>query len=339
MQPRVVIRGPELQPIDQSLASEFPSKPSDFLPDSKDELLEDLSRGTPNRETSMPLGLKYENSESPAPGRRLGSSSNAKSVAAGTSAMFYGSIAHYEGDRLDRHGSSHSIRVLDLQGQTNDRAAGSSGTNGAKAVGENEQDYEDADEEDGADDDSEDGDVANEDDEITDRDAGGIWTHDEPFVDSLAGTLHFLAPECLERQGSSKSDYWSLGVLIFRLCTGTFPFKHGTQGELLHRIRRGYIRWHKLPQSLPYRLLDLIRGLLERDPNKRYGGEQLRRHPFLQDKTYNQMPLSEQLLFSTPGPMRMPWQQLISRTGSIPSFRDDRHAINTIRHVRLQLRA
>jgi len=39
-------------------------------------------------------------------------------------------------------------------------------------------------------------DLAEED--VVDPEAAGIWAHDEPFVDSVAGTLHFLAPECLE---------------------------------------------------------------------------------------------------------------------------------------------
>jgi len=114
-----------------------------------------------------------------------------------------------------------------------------------------------------------------------DSEAAGIWVKDEPFVDSVAGTLHFLAPECLEHRGSASSDYWSLGVLMFRLCTGEYPFEHGTHGQLLGRIRRGMIRWHLLPQNLPPGIVDLIRGLLERDPNKRYGAEALASHSFL----------------------------------------------------------
>jgi len=52
-----------------------------------------------------------------------------------------------------------------------------------------------------------------------------IWVKDEAFIDSVAGTVHFLAPECLERAGTEKSDYWSMGVILFRLSCGYFPHK------------------------------------------------------------------------------------------------------------------
>jgi len=69
--------------------------------------------------------------------------------------------------------------------------------------------------------------VENEED---DPEAAGIWAEDEPFAGNPAGTLHLLAPECLHHHGTTASDYWSLGVMIFRLCSGCYPFQHGTHG-------------------------------------------------------------------------------------------------------------
>jgi len=128
-------------------------------------------------------------------------------------------------------------------------------------------------------------------------------------------------------------------VLLFRLCTGTFPFQHGTQGELLHRIRHGYIRWRKIPQNLPRRLLDLIRGLLERDPQKRYGAEELRVHPFLTDLLPANSKISIADLFGGCGPLVDPGEHLISRNRNLPPYQDDRQAINSIRQARIQMRS
>jgi len=162
-------------------------------------------------------------------------------------------------------------------------------------------------------------------------------------VDDVAGTLHFLAPECLEHRGSTKSDYWSLGVILFRLCTGTFPHQHGTHGQLLHRIRHGYIRWRKLPQNLPYLLLDLIRGLLERDPEKRYGAKQLRVHPFLSSGANGwkgqSCAMESEQLYSAVGPLRDPRSHIIRRQDdAFPPHKADRQAVMTIVQARKDLR-
>jgi len=60
-------------------------------------------------------------------------------------------------------------------------------------------------------------------DEEYDRDAGEIWVKDAPFVGAPAGTLHFLAPECLQHRGTGASDYWALGAILFRAASGELP--------------------------------------------------------------------------------------------------------------------
>lgn len=44
------------------------------------------------------------------------------------------------------------------------------------------------------------------------------------------GTSNYIAPEIIQREGyyGKPADIWSLGILIFKMTTGGFPFKYYT---------------------------------------------------------------------------------------------------------------
>jgi len=44
----------------------------------------------------------------------------------------------------------------------------------------------------------------------------------------MIGTPYFLAPEALGGKSSMEGDLWSLGVLIFVLLSGSYPFSGDT---------------------------------------------------------------------------------------------------------------
>jgi ribosomal protein S6 kinase alpha-5 len=80
-------------------------------------------------------------------------------------------------------------------------------------------------------------------------------------------------------------DWWSLGVLTFELLTGTSPFSsensnENTQSQVSQRILKNEPR---IPSRLSSDVRDLIRRLLEKNPQKRLGArgvEEIKKHKF-----------------------------------------------------------
>jgi len=59
---------------------------------------------------------------------------------------------------------------------------------------------------------------------ITDFGTASYYKESEPFT-SQCGTRQFWAPELLEKKYGMKVDVWALGVLMYGLVTGRFPFR------------------------------------------------------------------------------------------------------------------
>eukprot|EP00755_Sulcionema_specki_P025654 Sspe_Gene.15774::Locus_5498_Transcript_1_1_Confidence_1.000_Length_2469::g.15774::m.15774/K13302/SGK1; serum/glucocorticoid-regulated kinase 1 len=93
------------------------------------------------------------------------------------------------------------------------------------------------------------------------------------------GTLPYMAPEILKQgpQGYSyEVDWWALGVLLFLMLTGCYPFWHTEPKESVRQILYREI----LPDNFPPRprlsreARDLVCWLLQKDPAKRLSSHQ-----------------------------------------------------------------
>jgi len=90
--------------------------------------------------------------------------------------------------------------------------------------------------------------------------------------------------------------------------------------------------------------MDLIRGLLERDPDKRYGFEQLRSHPYLAQGsmwwTSDIASSKAQRLFRSASPLLASTKHVISRSPmTFPLHDSDRDAIMQVMQARQVIRA
>ena len=87
--------------------------------------------------------------------------------------------------------------------------------------------------------------------------------------DSGAGTTAYMAPELLQgNPADTRSDIWSLGVLLFELAAGKLPFQGRTKFDLATHILR------EAPAALPTHVTPGLRAVimrcLSKDPDKRY---------------------------------------------------------------------
>lgn len=83
---------------------------------------------------------------------------------------------------------------------------------------------------------------------------------------SFVGSPEYTAPERMSgvRTGP-ESDLWSLGALLCAVLSGESPFRRDSLGGILHAVVAGEIR----PPAQAEPLLPVVRGLLERDPDRR----------------------------------------------------------------------
>ena len=56
---------------------------------------------------------------------------------------------------------------------------------------------------------------------------------------TLAGTPYFISPEVLKGYYGKECDMWSLGVLLFLLLSGDFPFNGAKRIDVFDKITTG----------------------------------------------------------------------------------------------------
>ena len=102
-----------------------------------------------------------------------------------------------------------------------------------------------------------------------------------PLADSSCpGTPNYLAPEVIiNGEVSPAADWWSLGVILYEMVEGVPPFMGETEEDVFDAITSAQYEWTCDPSP---ELRDLVRGLLELDPTRRFGASEVKKHPFFQ---------------------------------------------------------
>ncbi|MRI35198.1 hypothetical protein EOPP23_19710 [Endozoicomonas sp. OPT23] len=152
-------------------------------------------------------------------------------------------------------------------------------------------------------------------------------TNEDPSTARLRGTAGsaiYMAPEMIEgKKYGQKADVWSMGMLLAEMATGKEPpvpdMKVNPDGKTLKKIsvnEKNLARFKLLVsknRNLSPEFKSLIKGMLERDPDKRLSAKQAAAHPYfsgtdtktmssvqLQSKhnqLYSQLAKAEQALF------------------------------------------
>lgn len=91
---------------------------------------------------------------------------------------------------------------------------------------------------------------------------------------SAARTTKYAAPEVLTGVLDSKSDWWSLGMIVLEAAGGRHPFDGLTEQVMNHQLATRPIDVRGVYDD---ELRLLCRGLLLRDPKRRWGGDEVAR--------------------------------------------------------------
>jgi NIMA (never in mitosis gene a)-related kinase 2 len=99
-----------------------------------------------------------------------------------------------------------------------------------------------------------------------------IQSHD--FASTYVGTPYYMSPEvCGAERYSTASDIWSLGCLIYELCTWSPPFNARSHVELFSKIKMG--KYTPLPPVYSSELSKVVSSCLQVNPNLRPDGARL----------------------------------------------------------------
>ena len=103
---------------------------------------------------------------------------------------------------------------------------------------------------------------------------------------SFCGSIAYLAPEMIKKQGHGKSvDWYLLGVLFYEMIVGITPYFSNNKEQIFFNIENAELR---IPQFVSKDAANLLRKLLEKDPLKRIGSsdkdaEEIKEDPYFKD--------------------------------------------------------
>ena len=112
------------------------------------------------------------------------------------------------------------------------------------------------------------------------------------YAQSFCGSIAYLAPEMLKKEGHGKAvDWYLLGVLFYEMLVGMTPYFNTRKEDIFYNIEHGEL---KIPNFVSKEAGELLRRLLERNPSKRLGGMgrdalEIKEHPYFKDVDWKKM--------------------------------------------------
>lgn len=108
----------------------------------------------------------------------------------------------------------------------------------------------------------------------------------EQMANTTCGTPGYVAPEILMEKPYNKAcDFWSIGVVLFILLSGTPPFFEDESQDLFDKIKTcDYNFSESTWKNVSDEAKDLVSKILKADPNERYNTDQMMDHPWMTKK-------------------------------------------------------
>ncbi|KAL0206681.1 hypothetical protein P9112_001988 [Eukaryota sp. TZLM1-RC] len=107
----------------------------------------------------------------------------------------------------------------------------------------------------------------------------GLSIKTKQKLNSRCGSPHYCSPEVYAQKEfhGAPADVYSLGVCLFVLLTGRYPYDHRSLSRLSKLVREGNLRF---PSCIPPSARELLQGMLYGEPNKRFSLSQIKSSSF-----------------------------------------------------------
>ncbi len=139
---------------------------------------------------------------------------------------------------------------------------------------------------------------------------------------SFKGTIYYIAPEEISNYFGKEIDWWHFGIIIYELFTGKNPFAKLSEHSVINLLTTKGI---EIPKTIPEIYQVLLKGLLTRDYEKRWGYNQIqdwlqgkKKIPVYYEDTENQDNKWDELGI----PKNSPWRNLDGSPEEILSFKE-----------------
>lgn len=120
---------------------------------------------------------------------------------------------------------------------------------------------------------------------IADFGLAALHQTDTHRLATACGSPHYAAPELYKyrQYRGDKADIWSLGVILYAMLSSTLPFDDPNPRVMMERTKKGQ---YTMPKGLSYEAEDLIRRMLQVNPERRITLKQIWHHPLVQKYAY-----------------------------------------------------
>lgn len=104
---------------------------------------------------------------------------------------------------------------------------------------------------------------------------------------TFCGTIYYLAPEIVSHHRYSyEADWYQLGVVAYELAFGKTPFDGENRLKIMNKIISNKINF---PNDADPSLVDLINGLVEKNPKKRLNFDDFQNHCFFNNFSFEEV--------------------------------------------------
>lgn len=120
---------------------------------------------------------------------------------------------------------------------------------------------------------------------IADFGMAALHQTDTHQLATACGSPHYAAPELLKNKQyrGDRADIWSMGVILFAMLSATLPFDDPDIRVMMARTKKGQ---YEMPGFLSPEAEDLIRRMLQVNPDRRITLKEIWRHPLIRKYAY-----------------------------------------------------